>query len=125
MPELIRYRNKTMQSGIFLLRYRTEMKDAGMPMPALVLWMPMPSYGNILEHGLHSFLPITLCQLFGNIMEHGLHSFLPITLCQLLGNILEHGLHSFSGTTAGLVDTGHQVVTLLTVYGEPILKNCK
>jgi hypothetical protein len=34
-----------MQSGIFLLRYRTEITDAGMPMPALVLRMPMPSYG--------------------------------------------------------------------------------
>jgi hypothetical protein len=25
--------------------YRTEIIDAGMPMPALVFWMPMPSYG--------------------------------------------------------------------------------
>jgi hypothetical protein len=33
-----------MQSGIFLLWYVTEMTDAGMPMPALVLRMPMPSY---------------------------------------------------------------------------------
>jgi hypothetical protein len=33
-----------MQSVIFLLRYRTEMTDAGMPMPALVLRMPMPTY---------------------------------------------------------------------------------
>jgi hypothetical protein len=33
-----------MQSGIFLLRYRTEMTDAGMQMPALVLRMPMPNY---------------------------------------------------------------------------------
>ncbi len=28
----------------FLVRYRTEIIDAGMPMPALVSWMPMPSY---------------------------------------------------------------------------------
>jgi hypothetical protein len=35
-----------MQSGIFLLRYRTEMTDAGMPMPALVFRMPMPNYAN-------------------------------------------------------------------------------
>jgi hypothetical protein len=34
MPELIQY--KETQSGIFLVRYRTEMTDAGMPMPALV-----------------------------------------------------------------------------------------
>jgi hypothetical protein len=44
MPELIRYRNKEMQSGIFLARYRTEMTDAGIPMPALIFWMPMPTY---------------------------------------------------------------------------------
>jgi hypothetical protein len=44
MPELIRYRNKTMQSGIFLLRYRNEMTDAGMPMPVFVLRKPMPTY---------------------------------------------------------------------------------
>jgi hypothetical protein len=29
-----------------LVRYRTEMTDAGMPMPALVFWMPMPTYVN-------------------------------------------------------------------------------
>jgi hypothetical protein len=36
MPELLRYRNKEMQSVIFWVRYQTEMTDAGMPMPALV-----------------------------------------------------------------------------------------
>jgi hypothetical protein len=45
MPELVRYRNEVSQSGIFLFWYRTEMTDAGMPMPALVFWMPMPTYG--------------------------------------------------------------------------------
>jgi hypothetical protein len=30
----------------FLVRYRTEKIDAGMPMPALVFSMPMPSYDN-------------------------------------------------------------------------------
>jgi hypothetical protein len=30
----------------FLLRYRTEMTDTGIPMPALVFWMPMPTYDN-------------------------------------------------------------------------------
>jgi hypothetical protein len=44
MTETTRYRNKVTQSGIFLARYRTEMADAGMPMPALVFWMPMPTY---------------------------------------------------------------------------------
>jgi hypothetical protein len=45
MPETIRYRNKVAQSGTFFVRYRTEMTDAGMPMTALVLWMPMPTNG--------------------------------------------------------------------------------
>jgi hypothetical protein len=44
IPEAVRYRNKETQSGIFLVRYRTEMTDAGMPMPVLVFWMPMPTY---------------------------------------------------------------------------------
>jgi hypothetical protein len=46
MPEPGRYRNKATQSGIFLVRYRTEMTDAGIPMPALVFWMPMPTYAD-------------------------------------------------------------------------------
>jgi hypothetical protein len=45
MPDLVRHRNKAMQSGILMVRYRTEMTDAGMSMPALVFWMPMPTYG--------------------------------------------------------------------------------
>jgi hypothetical protein len=40
----VRYRIKPRQSGIFLVRYRTDIIDAGMPMPALVSRMPMPSY---------------------------------------------------------------------------------
>jgi hypothetical protein len=32
----VRYRTKPRQSGIFLVRYRTEIIDAGIPMPALV-----------------------------------------------------------------------------------------
>jgi hypothetical protein len=46
MPEQVRYRNKLTQSGIFLVRYRTKIRHAGMPMPALVSSMPMPSYAN-------------------------------------------------------------------------------
>ncbi len=45
MPGQVQYRTKPRQSVIFLVRYRTESIDAGMPMPALVSWMPMPSYG--------------------------------------------------------------------------------
>jgi hypothetical protein len=39
-----RYRTEVTQSDIFLHRYRTKMTDAGMPMPALVFSMPMPTY---------------------------------------------------------------------------------
>ncbi len=34
MQETVRYRNKETQSGSVMLRYRTEIQDAGMPMPA-------------------------------------------------------------------------------------------
>ncbi len=34
MPEPVRYRNKATQSGTGILRYRTEIQDAGMPMPS-------------------------------------------------------------------------------------------
>jgi hypothetical protein len=44
LPGIVRYRTKPRQSGIFLVWYRTEIIDAGMPMPALVSSMPMPSY---------------------------------------------------------------------------------
>jgi hypothetical protein len=44
MPEQVRYRTKLTQSGIFLVWYRTKIRDAGMPMPPLVSSMLMPSY---------------------------------------------------------------------------------
>ncbi len=34
MPEQVRYRTKLNQSGIFLVRYRTKIRDARMPMPS-------------------------------------------------------------------------------------------
>jgi hypothetical protein len=43
MLELARYRNKTTQSGFFVL-FRTEMVNVGMLVPALVSWMPMLNY---------------------------------------------------------------------------------
>jgi hypothetical protein len=46
MPELVWYQTKPSQSGIFLVRYWTELVDAGMPMLALVFLLPMPSYAN-------------------------------------------------------------------------------
>jgi hypothetical protein len=44
MPAQFRYLTKPRQSGIVSIRYRTEIIDAGMPMPAVVFWMPMHSY---------------------------------------------------------------------------------
>jgi hypothetical protein len=46
MPGMVRYQIKPRQSAIFLVRYRTEIIDDGMPMPALVFSMPMPSYAD-------------------------------------------------------------------------------
>jgi hypothetical protein len=46
MMEPVRYRIKGTQSGIGMLRYRTEIQDAGIPMPAASNSRPMPSYGN-------------------------------------------------------------------------------
>jgi hypothetical protein len=42
-PEQVWYRTKLTESGIFLVRYRTKIGDAGMPMTALISSMPMPS----------------------------------------------------------------------------------
>ncbi len=44
MPEPFQYRNKRTQSGTGMLRYRTEIQDAGMPIPAASTSMPMPCY---------------------------------------------------------------------------------
>ncbi len=44
MLGLVWYQTKPRQSAIFLVRYRTGIITAGMPMPALVSSMPMPSY---------------------------------------------------------------------------------
>ncbi len=46
MPKPVLYRTKLTQSGIFLVRYRTKIRDARMPMPALVSSMPMPTYAS-------------------------------------------------------------------------------
>jgi hypothetical protein len=45
MLEQVRYQTKLTQSSIFLFRYRTKFRDAGIPMPALVSLMPMLSFG--------------------------------------------------------------------------------
>jgi hypothetical protein len=44
MPEPARYLNKGIQSGTGMTRYRTEIQDAGIPIPAASTSMPMPSF---------------------------------------------------------------------------------
>jgi hypothetical protein len=41
MLGIVRHKTKPRQSGIFLVQYRTEIIDVGMPMPALVSLMPI------------------------------------------------------------------------------------
>jgi hypothetical protein len=68
MSEQVRYQIKLTQSGNFLVWYRTKIRHAGMPMPALVSSMPMPSYVNdplILVSLLHCpTASLTHCQCF-------------------------------------------------------------
>ncbi len=45
----VRYWTKPRQSGIFWVWYQTEIIETGIPMSALVSWMPMPSYGIMLS----------------------------------------------------------------------------
>jgi hypothetical protein len=63
-PKPVRYRTKLTQSGIFLVRYRTKIRDTGMPMPALVSSMPMPSYAVILLLFLSLFLIVLFLFVF-------------------------------------------------------------
>jgi hypothetical protein len=49
MLDPARYRNKETQFGTGMLRYRTEMLNAGMQMPAASASMPMPSYAVYLK----------------------------------------------------------------------------
>jgi hypothetical protein len=51
------------QSGIFLVQHRTEIMDPGMPMPALVFLMPMPSYDHLHDHVLLK-LQRTFCNFY-------------------------------------------------------------
>ena len=44
IPESVRYRIKGTQSGTRMLRYQTEIPDAGMPMPAASVSMPVPGH---------------------------------------------------------------------------------
>jgi hypothetical protein len=41
----LRYWNQETQSNTGMLKYRTDMMNAGMPMPVASASMPMPSYG--------------------------------------------------------------------------------
>ncbi len=62
MLEQVRYWTKLTQSGIFLVRYRTKIQDAGMPMPVLVSSMPMPSYEIITKVWTGAFTEPSLCE---------------------------------------------------------------
>ncbi len=44
IPGAFWYSDKAIQSGTGMLHYKTEMLDAGMPMPAVLDSMRMPSY---------------------------------------------------------------------------------
>ena len=44
IPEPVRYENKGTLFSTGMLRYRTEIQDTGMPMPAALTSMPMASY---------------------------------------------------------------------------------
>jgi hypothetical protein len=55
----VRYRNKVTQSGIFLVQFWNEMTDDGMPIPALVFWMPMPTFDYYFENILLSQVMMT------------------------------------------------------------------
>ncbi len=68
MPELVRYWTKPTQ---YTVRYRTELADAGMPMPALVFLMPMPSYGvvGVRGHGPQGELMYTVLAAAGSRVQ--------------------------------------------------------
>jgi hypothetical protein len=57
MPEQVWYRTKLTQSGIFLVWYQTKIRDAVLPMPALVSSMPMPSCAAYIRSYAKPFLP--------------------------------------------------------------------
>jgi hypothetical protein len=50
MPDSSQYRNKGSQSGTGMLRYWTEIQNAGMPIPAALTSMPMPRYEFVASH---------------------------------------------------------------------------
>jgi hypothetical protein len=52
VQEHVLYQDKGNQSGTGMLRFRTEVRDAGMPMPAASASMPMPSYENFQKYGI-------------------------------------------------------------------------
>jgi hypothetical protein len=65
MPELVRHQTKPTHFDIFLVQYQTDLRDAGMPMPALVSSMPMSSY--VLRVGKGS----AKCTLVNVAAQHG------------------------------------------------------
>ncbi len=67
MLEQVRHRSKLTQSGICFVLYRTKIRDAGMPMPALDSSMPMPSYA----FGLGKHVPRLAYSMCNETRERG------------------------------------------------------
>jgi hypothetical protein len=57
MPKPVWYRTKLTQSGIFLVQYRSKIRDAGMPMPVLV---PRYQCPDMLINGGHELTSLAL-----------------------------------------------------------------
>jgi hypothetical protein len=62
-PKQVWYQTKLIQSGIFLGRYRTKIRDAGIQMPALVSSMPTPSYGWYV-------IKLSICMIVAHYLLH-------------------------------------------------------
>jgi hypothetical protein len=60
MPESVRYGNKVTQSGTGILRYRTEMMDAGIAMSAASALMLMPTSYEVQLCNIRLFCPYNL-----------------------------------------------------------------
>ncbi len=100
MPGQFRCRTKARQSGIFSVRYRTEIIDAGMPMPALVFWMPMPSY---------AFMYIVMCLfslLHRQLVKTASKALLTFNMCRMLSR-LKSVLFALKNTTPRSLQRTH------------------
>jgi hypothetical protein len=79
MPGLAQYLAKPSKTGIILVRYLTEIMDAGMPMQALLSSMPMPSYA----HSNQSLQPPHSFHLLTKHTQRPKHAAVPTYLSKL------------------------------------------